>query len=63
MLSIRFMGSSEVVDNFGNWFPRIRMPLVVGQLVVFDDGAVLILSFGRLLAIIKQSQEGFGGRI
>ena len=47
LLSVQFIGPSEVVNNFGNWFPSIGMPLVVGQLVVFDDGAVLILSFGR----------------
>lgn len=46
LLSVQFIGSPEVVDDFSNWLTGNGMPFVVRQLVVFDDGAVLILSFG-----------------
>jgi len=42
LLAVELVNSSEVVDDFGNGFASVRMPLVMGKLEVFDDRAVLV---------------------
>lgn len=39
------VNSSEVVDDVGDGFAGIRMPLVIGELEVFDDRVVLVGGF------------------
>ena len=43
---VQVIGSPEVMDDFRNRFSRNWMPFVVGQLVVLDDRAVFVFSFG-----------------
>ncbi len=42
LLAVELVNPAEVVDDFGDGFAGIRMPLVMGELEVFDDRAVLI---------------------
>ena len=42
---IQLIGSTEFVNDFGDRFTRCRVALIVGQLVVIDDGAVFVFAF------------------
>jgi hypothetical protein len=46
LLAVEQIRPAEVVDDFGDWLSSLGMALVVGQLVVFDGGAILVLAFG-----------------
>ena len=45
LLAVELVDPAEVVDDFGNGFAGVRMPLVMGELEVFDDRAVLVGAF------------------
>ncbi len=42
---IQLIGATEIVNDFGNRFTRLRVALIVGELVVLNDGAVFIFAF------------------
>ena len=42
LLAVELVDPAEVVDDFGNGFAGLRMPLVMGELEVFNDRAVLV---------------------
>ena len=46
LLTVELIGAAEVVDDLGDRLSGNRVAFIVGQLVVFDDGAVLVLSSG-----------------
>ena len=45
-LAVEFIGTTEAVDDLGDGFSGDGIPLIMGELVVGDDGSVLIGSFG-----------------
>ena len=46
LLVIQLINSTEIVNDFGYRFTAYRVALIVGQLVVLDDGAVFVFAFG-----------------
>ena len=46
LLVIQLIDSTEIVNDFRYRFARYRVALIVGQLVVLDDGAVFVFAFG-----------------
>ncbi|RPJ12529.1 MAG: hypothetical protein EHM37_08930 [Deltaproteobacteria bacterium] len=40
LLPVELIDPAEVVDDFGDRLASIRMPLVMGELVILDDRAV-----------------------
>ena len=46
LLVIQLINSTKIVNDFGYRFTGYRVALVMGQLVVLDDGAVLVFTFG-----------------
>ena len=45
LFPVELICPAQIMYNFGNWFARVRMPLVVGKLIVFYFGAVFVLAF------------------
>ena len=45
-LAVQLVDPAKVVDDFGNGFASVRVPLVMGELEVLDDRAVLVGAFG-----------------
>jgi hypothetical protein len=45
-LAVKLVGPTEVVDDSGDWLPRVRVTLVMCQLQIFDCGAVFVGAFG-----------------
>ena len=45
LLPVELVNPAEVVDDFGNGFAGVRVALVMGELEVFDDRAILVFSF------------------
>ena len=46
LLAVKLVNPAEVVDDFGDGLAGVGMSLVMGELEIFDDRAVLVGAFG-----------------
>jgi len=44
-LTVELIGTTEAVDDTGNGGVGLRIPLVVGELEILGNGAILVFSF------------------